>query len=643
MKKTFTYVFCFLLILFARGSSQMSAGENIRSSSLGGAVLESYRKLVIPSSGFDLSENTIIRLDEMVLEGPLVTHGFALQIDVQRLIFSPGGKIIAFTQASSQGPVGNPGMDGSPGSSADGRGNRGEDGHAPLLAGGKGATGQEGLQTPGQISIFAQSFEGKPEIVGIGQKGGTGGIGGKGGKGGRGGNGSLGEARCWPFGPDKKGGDGGTGGAGGKGGLGGDGGKGGKAVSIEFIFGKSENEHTRLNSDLFSDIISQPGSGGEPGKGGEGGEPGDGGSPGGAHSTVCGVFFSDSVEGGNPGSIGPLGSLGDVGNVPGFSGDHLNGNQSVPDIRDLSEVEKQRSHVYQSFFRFHVSRTLFSLIEDSIRLASVVKFTREEVRDRLAQGDLSVFNSINKKYINSVITDWKDHFLQPISEKIEFSKSDISLYERLKEAQDLGNQVVSLMENLLEENLKLELISEKLENLLTQSQQSFQNDLNLALGSCNDYNQVRRNRHDDMVRFVFGMTGHYEIPPCNKNPDFTKPENAFQPFILKNFFTTLVSSPELSKKIEIIEPQVLSLRSDIKSDIFSFFTSAFASEYQVILIHGESLSEEQLLQSIPGNSLSLSTYQLTAISQVTRENLALHLHASTILLSETGIGKEHRK
>ena len=71
------------------------------------------KTLVIPEGTYYLTEDSVLRVDELILKGELVTRGHQLRIDVKRLVFKEGAAIRGFDQPALTGltgGVGDPGM-----------------------------------------------------------------------------------------------------------------------------------------------------------------------------------------------------------------------------------------------------------------------------------------------------------------------------------------------------------------------------------------------------------------------------------------------------------------------------------------------------------------------------------------------------
>lgn len=124
----------------------------------GGALFGEYHSLVFPEGITELKGPTVITVDELVINGTLVTNGRRLRIDVRRLVFGPQGIIQGFatsapgTLEAREGSPGNPGRDAT---TTGGGGGQGEVGKT-------GETGHLGINGAdvGEISIFAASVQG---------------------------------------------------------------------------------------------------------------------------------------------------------------------------------------------------------------------------------------------------------------------------------------------------------------------------------------------------------------------------------------------------------------------------------------------------------------------------------------------------
>ncbi len=282
-------------------------------------------QITIPKEGFELDKDMTIKVDELDLQGPIITNGFQLKIDVAVLNFA-GGAIRGFNSPATQGAL--------------------------------GVQGQSGKQDVKPIEIFATSITGEVVIDGTGQKGGRGGQGLQGAQGPKGSSGLDAKASCFGilFGQNIVGTHGGKGGQGQTGGKGALPGSGGKAIPIN-IETSTSLQTAQIKSE--SGIQGEPGPGGLPGAGGEGG---DGGKE--VH-LVCGkgeMNFKVSVLGGSKGPQGDNG-VGTLG-----PGDQLK-DQKIEKVEariiSLNEFAQLRQEIAQSFGLFHWARSLKALKSDA--------------------------------------------------------------------------------------------------------------------------------------------------------------------------------------------------------------------------------------------------------------------------------------
>lgn len=500
----------------------------------GGGLLGKYHRLTIPQSGFVLDGPTDLSVDELIINGPVVTKGHRLRIDARKLVFGAEGKIIAFTEPAAKGADGREGASTLPAAPAEKIGRRGHTGHTPTTEVESGQRGQDGLKQPSEVLVFAAQTEGKVVVIGQGQQGGQGGTGGKGGKGGQGGEGGPSEAQCWPVG-DTPAGQGGTGGMGQRGGEGGPGANGGNGVDVTMLVGYQNPQGP------FPHLVSEGGDGGLPGLGGEGGDGGDGGEGGRGSSAWCGLTTDemDKGESGGQGAKGPKGYDSTVAGKKGAPGKLAH--------KSYGKLELARYQVFTAFFDFHVSRTLHFLFEKSLGLTLSQVESRKQIAELLASDSdidpatdprVALLVESDAESSNEVIKVWKQYFIDPIDETLKGSPAGTyskPQQARLENSLAHAKSIVALLESLKkssEAQAALPQLSAKLDELLLGGKSAFESDLNLALRSCNVFNKAKQAVKDEYLAHILGATAHYELPPCSKSPDFSNPKNAFEPIVL---------------------------------------------------------------------------------------------------------------
>lgn len=628
----------------------------------GGAEWVSYDQIIIPER-IQLNNDTRIRVHKLVINAPIVTAGYRLHLDVQKLVFGPQGKIIAFddpiataTQASPF--VANPGPQGGRGGDA-GRGGEGG-------AGGQGEKGEDyhreqvsGHPSPGEIVVFATEVEGIPVVIGRGQNGAKGGKGGKGGTGGTGGRGGRAKARAWKH--NIHAGKGGTGGVGGTGGEGGKGGTGGKAVAVSFLYGLLDK-----NSAGKVELISYPGDGGSPGNGGEGGDAGTGGPGGfGDSGTRLGVIDNDVGPGpvGQDGSVGKTGPEGEKGQI-GFPAPGSEEFKKILTLKDLGDLERFRKVVFERWYQFHQIRSLLFLAQESLRIIihtqasdhQDLKDTHEIVFDTSDAKELrNLLDNVNKeensKHLYRVIQSWKNYFILPLSEKIEklgnassngqFSEKHATLvsYHRL------GNQILDLLEQIQKKS-DLSKTQSDLENLRNNIKIVLKTNLKNALAICSEYteNKILLQKH---TTDFLGATAHFSIPVCNRDPDFRKRENLFAHIILTRPAGTQIDGLNLDRWKQTFEPQTVAFNpmnqvKEVTHDLFSILQSillpmSHADEdqayYPVVLVDGRKLDltivarGKPTFRTIHPKAGILVSYRLPPVEDINLSTISFHLRA----------------
>lgn len=510
-----------------------------------------------------LSEDTELVVDEVLLEGTLVTNGHNLRIDTKSLSFGERGKIQAFASAAEPGPIGAGGEPGTHARAADfsifflnglilngsilsGTVTK----EVVAQQGGEGKTGgrgEDGNQKPGVISVFAAKVVGVPRIDGTGQMGGKGGLGGTGGKGGTGMPGRDANARCIGSGQGSTPGE--RGATGGLGGQGGEGGKAGRPVPVFFSHGMQEAE---VDLRAIVSVAGEPGSKGDPG---DPGESGDGGPGGQGDTDRCGFWpfrWTARKSGSGPGPRGPQqtrhlgpgkdGALSESVSWPeSFSAqvlpekwDDLNGlsrpselggvevlptaNRGIA-VFTFAGLEVSRQKLIEPWLQFHWARTFALLVFESLIEAEEINrdlFDIQAEPDSVFAQVLATASQSRAAHLTEV---WRNQFIIPLEgmstkepyglgeNSLQVASLVIQILEKVARGEELADQADTLVEALSQiQSLSLGQVQGTLAN---------------ALDSCSTYLETQ----DSSWRGVFAMTTHYSVPVCLGLPDFRKKEN----------------------------------------------------------------------------------------------------------------------
>jgi hypothetical protein len=475
------------------------------------------RVLVIPAGETHLMGAAYISVDEVILQGQLVTDGFPLKIDTIRMTFGPLGKIVAFTQPAGNGPLGGTGPGGKLGAQKGGAG-------GDALDGDIGGPGQDGHQDPGAIVIHAVETIGTPIVDGTGQKGGQGGKGGPGGKGGQGGKGEDGNTNCW--GNEWSAGRGGQGGKGGPGGKGGQGGKAGRPVPVIFVSGDLKQISTAQLTTTAGDKGS-PGEPGDPGASGDGGEGGEG------HRSSCGGWiFSWTVSVGK-GQKGPLGPEQKENLGPGVSGDDalsinsenedlklfldLAPQQPQPVLYSFDDLAEKRKDLITDWQAFHWARNFLLLTYETMAEAQSEKTlpdtdaTENELLNQL-------LNNVDQDRASLLADLWESQFLNPI---VKVEGEDPSSFTQNSKA--AAEEVVKLL-RLLSSNISIdarEQVRQLITSIQSKAESQFQGSLEGAMITCKQYiSQLAK-----VDSRAINLSPYYRVPVCSGNPDFRKTSN----------------------------------------------------------------------------------------------------------------------
>jgi len=611
----------------------------------GGARVGGYSKFVVDGQGYVLPANTDIHADEVEINGTLVTNGYRLVIDAQKIRFGHDGRIQAFNAQAPAGAMGAPGPDGHMGGAGIDKHKlkamrNGKRGGTPAETGRPGSQGADGMANPQAITMFGAMVEGRAVIDATGQTGGAGGRGGPGGRGGAGGPGGKGESSCFFF-IERDGGQGGDGGGGGIGGRGGAGGRGGKAAAVNSFFGFFD-AHSN-NKQVAPLLVGAPGTGGAGGPGGDaggGGEPGRGGT---GDTAFC-VFFKLSSKHGSSGTAGPAGRGGPVG------GAGANGVGSEINFKTFNALEKQRAITQNSWFRFHIQRTLYSLLEDSLRLATTSSVTRAQIEKMLVDDAgnadiIEMLRSADNGYIEKIVSAWREHFINPVRELTEESqKSRFTTLARLALAQAEG--AVALVEKLKTSD-NLSAVIDELRERVGISRLQVAGCLNQAMSYCNKYNAVKHAASLELLQNIFGISDHYALGACRKDAGFERPGNIFQEIKMGFSVDHDLSSPHVRSLISTVKARIpveLVSKNGLFSRIFAVFNEvlginhAYADQDDVIIVGSSRLDPKSIVATLPAvdrlneSAGMVKGYVVPDEKDVNINNLAIHLRSLGLLL-----------
>ncbi|MBP9682769.1 MAG: hypothetical protein KBD76_15305 [Bacteriovorax sp.] len=425
-KKTFLRTILLSLLTTATASEIMNYPAGI--------IYNKHSVLIVEEAGLLLDKDTTIHVDELILNGPIVTRGHSLIIDADTIRVAGTGMIIGFRNDQSDlldvAQVGLKGFDSRYGGETGG-------------VGFPGANGLPGDQAPKSIVVFAATTIGNLVINGNGQKGGTGGKGGQGGTGGAGLPGVDAKASCKLFTTSHPGGAGGTGGTGGQGGTGGTGGIGGRALEVEFFSGTSSNVN----------IISLPGEkgiSGKPGDKGKGGNPGRGGRP----ASDSGFLCNDNQAGGATGVSGPDGEMG----TTGKEGEYGPCANRQPLQQNFLDLELKRSASVKAWYKFHIQRMFYLLLEDSLRLQQK-NLTRSDIGLAFISDELTDFFSDADKIAQEQIKfSWNQYLIEPLTLALQSNDSSFDKNEAekiLEKSKLLVGAIESGMIDVLQNSFKM--------------------------------------------------------------------------------------------------------------------------------------------------------------------------------------------
>jgi hypothetical protein len=462
------------------------------------ALWRNRQQLTIEQQGYELQQDTVLKIDELILKGPLYTNGHHLRIDALQITFSDQGAIRGYKASA---PAGAPAP-------------KGPQGGSPPQA----PSGVDGLQNPGAIVIYAARMVGDVVIDGTGQTGGRGGHGGDGGKGVDGSPGTRAAASCWSFfGFGHSGTDGGVGGQGGAGGQGGIGGRGGAPIPIGISSGDA------IDKAQIQSKSGLPGDGGEPGRPGD---PGSGGPGGGTDDIGCGWFWSAHAEGGNQGPPGPIQTA-----TLGFGPQGLASKDPAEVIRtDLTELESARYAVADAGLEFHWARTFLFSVIDTIRQITARRdldgtFGVKEMTTGENNGEVlqALLDQNSSEWIRQLIDIWQTLFIEPMQTQKRLSSV------ALNDAEGIAQHLVALLQVFTNHpKPAVADIQKTLDLVRSGLEAQFSSTLLTALEACKTFNLVKSHAPPSVLQ----LTNQYDVPLCNNEPDLKKMADIAKPIFL---------------------------------------------------------------------------------------------------------------
>lgn len=402
--------------------------------SFAGVEEKKFVEVTIPASGHALARPAddsvqipvLLKMDRLVLNGPLYLNGRSLHVDAKEIVFNSGGCIRGFQAQLPTPEKTRNGDNGRHGQGEDGNnGRRGADGQN----GADGTPGLPGMSRPGAFKLFTAAIQGTPCIHLQGEQGSNGGDAGHGGNGGNGSGGRKGSV--WA---NRRGGRGGDGGTGGKGGDARPGGAGGGPIESTILWASPVPTEGHISS--------LGGLGGAAGKIGKHGTPGNPGS-GGDGDSVKIVIKIVSVGGGSSGDF--TGHRGDgQPSVEGSSRAQETALQ-VTYARDLLNLKEITA---QELIEFHILRELYSL---GISALSIVD-TPISAEDSFWE-DLEV--DMQKETRARVKTDLENILKRSSLEKVatsSFKKNILALMKNLIAGIEVGDS--ARLRRFLDKNIQ---------------------------------------------------------------------------------------------------------------------------------------------------------------------------------------------
>lgn len=538
----------------------------VESDLLNQSLLIYGNKITLGPHSFVLKNDEVIRADQIVIDGPIFTHGYQLIVEARQVIFTEKGSIQGYSfcaPAQEQSPsvaalttesnlptplrvhplgiknheltsIGNDGV-------AGGAGNDGETGYC----------GMNGEKNPKPIYFFAAQVLGTPKIICEGQSGGVGGTGGKGGAGGDGGPG--GPAHATYNGSTSTAGRGGAGGRGGRGGKGGTGGKGGCAIPFVFLTNQSLKELDKRHLHSFPGLGGQggkPGLKGDPGRGGVGGK-GDAASLLWNHMEISnGPMGVQDLS--DPGNLGK-GDLGEVGlnrshDDPFFSVYTKHSKNQLEQIENgilisFQLLENERRKVHESWFAFSFVRSLKFFFEESI---SRIHSTEQLNIGTSGHQSERVFQL--QEGLRQLIRDSWELNTRKLTQHVMNSDLDVTILAKTR-------QYLSILTELIEKVLKIKNVSEakplwmQLQSQVhDQINKIIRHELEQAILRCVEYNRAKLELFPQLSAHV---SSYFEIPLCNGDVDLSDPQQIDSKLILTSEIKSVAPPGLKSEPIQV--------------------------------------------------------------------------------------------
>jgi hypothetical protein len=504
-----------------------------------------YDKMVLPGP-------LLLTADEVILQAPIVTQGYSLDVETRALTLDPAASIVAFegsppTISDIPPEYLTPAAEGADGA---GQGDNGAIGRTGYT----GTAGMGAAVAPSEISLFAAQVDGVVHIDGRGQSGGQGGAGGKGQEGGKGGLGTKAESVL--IFDSKHAGAGGRGGAFGPGGKGGRGGKGGLPVPVSF---------STVTSVDTSQIRVGPGKGGAGGAPGMPGKHGEGGGKGPGDRTTFLFLHEDENEGAD-GKIGVtaddmpawvrnlgVGSAGENGNLPPPSYWREKLERDEPLFSgSFANFEKQRFLVTSAWYEFHWLRMFELIFRTSIDL--LFDDGGNANNDSLAK---LLSQEIEIANLEVVTERWEKSFLEPLRAKIQWTEETQSPVRAKLVAIHAKAAVLHQTLRLVQKR-GFFLSEEKAELQKTVRQLSFlrAGSLNLAIDTCGNYLREVLGT-PGYAKYLRSRQNYFEVPVCRKAGEFLSENGVMLPIQLTGDLIPSASLDLFDKQLRInraVEP-----------------------------------------------------------------------------------------
>lgn len=521
-----------------------------------------------------LTEDTRLVLDQLSLDGSIVTMGHLLQLDAGIVRWGPKGKIIAFDEAPPKVPTPSPANDGANGVDADlnfSANRNGQQGNPGKM----GNPGRDGDPTPQPIIYVAKQTIGSLAIDARGQHGGPGGQGGLGGNGGSGGRGASARASCgtasssclsWNSGS----GNGGAPANGGPGGRGGPGGNGGSAVPLLIA---AADASKRDANDTVTVGPGDPGDKGAPGSAGRPGNPGPGGFPAGCCADVS-LFGLICCSGdGAPGGPGvSFSAPGDFGyGDPGNSGadadlqntivsefsqfPSISSKQGVAEGRaiDLGSLSAHHDDTISALYEFHLTRTYTYLFARSLALLGY------NIQSAPSTIHLARNQGYDPDLATIIATSWDGAFIAPLKSAIAIGQVDNK--ERAAFWLDRGTTTVNLLKSLAREGMT------------GSANELYQSSIALTVQRVNSAIAACKTFADELQRYtskIILLSYQLAIPSCTDIGNLTKADLYLKPLSVSEPIPEL---PSAFKDLIVDEPISLAYRANNNSK-FASLTNA---------------------------------------------------------------------